>query len=358
MGDTESRTGTTASTAPEPTRRAFLVRAGLVGAGLALGPWAAASAAPRGANATVNRSAGLRTVRFKNGPIMLAGNVYQPPRFDANRKYGAIVVVHPGGGVKEQTAGLYAERLAAQGFVTLAFDASHQGESGGEPRLLESPQARVEDVRAAVDYLNTLAYVDPARIGALGICAGSGYTVKASTLERRIKAVATVSAVDTGAAARRGWTGSGAVSDQIATLEAVAAQRTAEARGTAPRYVEYVPELVDSTTHPDMREAHTYYRTGPNMHRNAPNRMLFTSLDKMMAFTGFDQIDTLLTQPLLVIAGSEAGSLWHSRELHAKAAAQQKELFIIDGATHMDLYAGAHVNQVVAKLTPFYERNV
>ena len=353
MTKRHSMDDTTTRPLADATRRDFLVRAGLVGAGLALGPWAPASAAPR--SATTNLRSGMQSVRFKNGPIMLAGNVYLPPEFSANRQYSALVVVHPGGGVKEQTAGLYAERLAAQGFVTLAFDASHQGESGGEPRLLESPQARVEDVRAAVDFLNTLAYVDAARIGALGICAGSGYTRKASTLERRIKAVATVSAVDTGAAARKGWEGTAPVSTQIATLEAVAAQRTVEARGAAPKYVEYVPELLDSSTHRDMREAHEYYRKGPNMHPNSPNRMLFTSLDKMIAFTGFDQVEKLLTQPLLVVAGSAAGSLWHSRELHAKAPGP-KELFIIDGATHMDLYAGQHVSQVVAKLSPFYKR--
>lgn len=339
------------------SRRSFLARTGLIGAGLAMGPWATAWASGPTGRAG-NEDSAVKSVRFPNGPIMLAGNVYLPKNFDATRRYPAIIAVHPGGGVKEQTAGLYAARLAEQGFVTIAFDASHQGESGGLPRLLENPQARVEDVRAAVDYLTTLSYVDPARIGALGICAGSGYTIKASTLERRIKAVATISAVDTGAAARKGWTGTGNVSDQLATLDAVAKQRTAEAKGAAPMFVEYVPEKIDSSTHRDMREAHTYYRTGQYQHKNAPNKMLFTSLDKMIAFTGFDQIDTLLTQPLLVIAGCEAGSLWHSRELHTRAAAQAKELSIIDGATHMDLYAGAHVEQVLAKLTPFFTRNV
>ena len=185
------------------SRREFLARASVLGAGLALTPWSSVSAAPHRTSIS-NRETKMQHVRLRNGPIMLAANLYLPPQHDTGQKYAAIVVVHPGGGVKEQTAGLYAANLAAQGFVTVAFDASHQGESGGEPRLLESPQARVGDVRAAVDYLTTLAYVDPARIGALGICAGSGYTIKASTLERRIRAVATVSAVDTGASARKG----------------------------------------------------------------------------------------------------------------------------------------------------------
>ena len=337
------------------SRRDFLALTGLAGVGLAVAPWTPAWAGRKG---TSQRVVTMKSVRFRNGSITLAGNLYLPSGFDVSRKYGAIVVVHPGGGVKEQTAGLYAQKMAEQGFVALAFDSSHQGESGGEPRLLENPAARVEDVRSAVDYVTTLAYVNPGRIGCLGICAGSGYTIKAVTTERRIRAVATVSAVDTGAAARKGWEGKAPVSDQIATLEAVAAQRTAEAAGALPRYVEYVPEIIDGTTHRDMREAYEYYRTPRGqMHPNSPNKMLFTSLDKMLAFTGFDQVDTLLTQPLLVIAGSEAGSLWHSQELHAKAKGE-KELFIIKGATHMDLYAGAHVDQVVVRLSPFFKRHV
>jgi uncharacterized protein len=307
---------------------------------------------------TPPRPGAPNSVQFPNDAITMAGHLYVPAGFDPQRKYPAIVVVHPAGGVKEQTAGLYAKSLAEQGFITLAFDASHQGESGGEPRFLEDPSARVEDVRSAVDYLTTLAYVDPDRIGGLGICAGSGYSVKAASTEHRIKALATVSAIDMGAGFRKGWEGKGSVADQIATLNAVAAQRTAEAGGAEPIFINYVPETVDETTHPDMREAHEYYRTpGGHMHPNSQNKMLFTSLDRIFAFTGFDQVDTLLTQPLLVVAGSEAGSLWHSEELYGKAKGE-KELFIIDGATHMDLYAGEHADQAVAKLSPFFQKNL
>ena len=228
------RTGLERDTAtadgPDVGRRDVLARSAVLGAGLAVGPWVSARAAelacgPERRSATAGNVQNVKSVRFRNGPITLVGNVYLPPGFDAGRKYAAIVALHPGGGVKEQTAGLYTQHMAELGFVALAFDASHQGESGGEPRLLESPQSTVEDVRAAVDYLTTQRYVNPGRIGALGICAGSGYTIKASTLERRIRAVATVSAVDTGAAARKDWEGKGPVSDQLATLEAHANPR-------------------------------------------------------------------------------------------------------------------------------------
>ena len=208
-----------------------------------------------------------------------------------------------------------------------------------------------------MDYLTSLPYVDAARIGALGICAGSGTAIKAASTERRIKAVATVSAVDVGAATRKGWDGKAPVADQLAMLESVAKQRTAEAAGAAPVYVNYVPKVGDTTAPRDLQEAADYYLTPRGQHPNAPNKMLLTSLIHLVSFTGFDQVDTLLTQPLLIVAGSEAGSLWHSQELHAKAPGP-KELFIVDGATHMDLYDGEGVGRAMSKLAPFFKTNL
>lgn len=300
----------------------------------------------------------LQGVQFKNQAITMAGNVYSPKGMNKRAKHPAVVVVHPGGGVKEQAAGLYAQKLAEQGFVVLTFDASHQGASGGMPRFLEDPTKRVEDVRSAVDFLTTLAYVDAGRIGALGICAGGGYAIKATTGERRIKSVATVSAVDIGAGTRKGWDGKGPVSDQIAVLDAVAKQRTAEAAGAPPMVVTYVPATPNAATPQDLREASDYYLTPRGQHRNAPNKMLFTSLDKMASFTALDQVDSLLTQPALFIAGSAAGSLWHSQDAY-KLAKGDKELFVVDGATHMTLYDGQeHVAQAMGKLAPFFKRTL
>lgn len=185
-------------------RRGFLANTALIAAVLTVGVLALTVSAdqpkqsnPRSDKALV-REGTMKSIQFRNGTLKMAGNLHLPRGFDAGRKYAAIVVVHPGGGVKEQTAGLYAQKLAEQGFVTLAFDASHQGASEGMPRFLDDPMKRVGDIYSAVDYLTTLAYVDSNRIGALGICAGSGATVKAATTERRIKAIGTVSAVDVG----------------------------------------------------------------------------------------------------------------------------------------------------------------
>ncbi|MFF8028747.1 alpha/beta hydrolase [Streptomyces sp. NPDC007896] len=220
----------------------------------------------------------MQNVTFINAGNTMAGNLYLPDGFSEGRSYLAIVSVHPGGGVKEQTAGLYAGKLAREGFVTLAFDASHQGESGGRPRHLENPASRVEDIRSAVDYLSTLGYVDAGRIGVLGICAGAGYAVNATMTDRRIKAVGTVSPIDIGAAYRLGWDGSEPVAAHLATLDAVAKQRAAEAQGADAAHVPYVPETVDETTVPDMAEAHDYYRTPRARHPRSDNRMLFTSV--------------------------------------------------------------------------------
>lgn len=347
---------TNQAAAGNPSRRKAIAGAAALSAALLTMPQGALAAATQ----TTPLAQGVRMegVSFKNNAIKMAGNIYTPKGFNKGTKYATVVVVHPGGGVKEQAAGLYAQRLAEQGFVALTFDASHQGASGGMPRFLENPTERVEDVRSAVDYLTTLAFVDKERIGALGICAGGGYAIKAATSERRIKAVATVSAVDIGAATRKGWDGKTALADQIAPLDAVAKQRTAEAAGAKPMYVEYVPSKPDATTPPDLREASEYYLTSRGQHPNAPNKMLFSSLDKMYAFTALDQVQSLLVQPSLFIAGSAAGSLWHSEEAYQKAKGE-KELFIVDGATHMTLYDGKeHVALAIGKLSPFFKRTL
>lgn len=169
----------------------------------------------------------MENVYFPNKlGITVAGNIYYPADFDASKSYAAIVIVPPAGGVKEQTAGIYAEKLAGKGFITLPIDPSYQGESGGEPRYREEPLARVEDIRGAVDHLTSLPYVDENRIGALGICAGGGYVVNAAMTERRIRAVGTSVPVNAGRENRAGGS-----QTAIATLEAIVGQRTAERHG-------------------------------------------------------------------------------------------------------------------------------
>lgn len=301
----------------------------------------------------------MSSVNFPNGPIRMAGNLFLPPEFDDQAVYPALVTVHPGGGVKEQTAGLYAARLAEQGFITLAFDALYQGESGGEPHHLEDPAARVEDIRAAVDYLQSLDYVDAERIGVWGICAGGGYAVTATMTDHRVKALGVVSAVNIGASWRRGWYGTGTDADAVATLAAAAQQRTAEAQGAETAFAAYVPVEPDQNTPHDLAQASEYYLTPRAQHPNAQNRYLMAkSLPKIIAYDAFHLVEDLLTQPTLIIAGSEAGSLWASTELHSRVRSEKK-LVIVDGATHMDFYdVPKYVDLAVAEAVPFFQKNL
>ncbi|OPG97363.1 hypothetical protein B2I21_15965 [Chryseobacterium mucoviscidosis] len=299
-----------------------------------------------------------KLVAFKNGQLNMAGNLYLPEGFDESKKYAGIVVVHPGGGVKEQTAGLYAQKLSEQGYVALAYDASHQGESEGEPRLLEDPYVRVEDVRSAVDYVTTLPFVDQEKIGALGICAGGGYAVVAAETERRIKALATVSAVDIGAMFREE---TGSIEAQLQTLEAVAKQRTAEANGAESVFQNYVPdspEAFDEHTPSYLRERYEYYRTPRGQHPNSSNRFLLTSVDKILSFSAIDEkISNFLTQPLLIIAGTEAEDTRDYSKQVFELSNGSKELFWVEGATHISLY-DKDVDRAVPKLTEFFGNNL
>jgi len=296
-----------------------------------------------------------REVKFRNNQIEISAELYLPPGLDKARSYPAVVCTHPAGAVKEQSPALYAGMLAEHGFVVLTFDASHQGASGGEPRFLEDPFARVEDIRCAVDYLTTLRFVDAGRIGAFGICAGAGYSISAATTDRRIKAVAGVSATDAGSAIREGWDGRLPVSEQLKMLEAVSAQRTAEAKGAAVQYMPYVPETVDEKTSVTMRQAHDYYRTPRAQHPNSPNKVMGTSLDKLLTYSATDRIDTLLTQPLLLVVGGESDARRFVTAFHQKAASHDKELVVIEGATHVDLYdVPQYVQLAVAKLATFF----
>ncbi|GAS85952.1 alpha/beta hydrolase [Mycolicibacterium brisbanense] len=301
----------------------------------------------------------MDSVTFANGPISMAGNLFLPPDFDPEQSYPALVTVHPGGGVKEQTAGLYAGKLSEQGFVTLAFDASYQGDSGGDPHHLEDPDARVEDIRAAVDYLQSLDYVDAERIGVWGVCAGGGYAVTATMTDHRIKAVGTVSAVNIGASWRRGWYGTGVDSDALPTLQATAAQRTAEARGAEVAFAPYVPAQLDADTPYDLKQAADYYLTPRAQHPNAQNKYLMSkSLSKIFAFDAFHLVEDLLTQPILMVAGSDAGSLWATTGLHSRVRSDKK-LVIVDGATHMDFYdVPKYVDLAVAEAVPFFHQNL
>ncbi|HBK3295030.1 TPA: alpha/beta hydrolase [Staphylococcus aureus] len=296
----------------------------------------------------------MKKVNFKSNNLNVVANMYFPENFDENNQYPAIVVNHPVGGVKEQTAGLYAERLATLGYVTMAYDASYQGESEGQPHNLENPSSRVEDVRAAVDYFNTLDFIDDSRIGALGICAGGGYTIKAAQTEKRIKAVVGISAADIGQNFRKGWTGNQDEKDINPLLEQVAEQRKAEANGAPQKLVGFVPEEPTEDMDQETKDGWEYYRTPRAQHERSINQFPFISFDRIIEFTAFDLVDKLLTQPVLFIAGSEAGTLWQSENAYERAL-EPKDIHIVEGANHFDMYdKEPFVTEAVEKMNSFY----
>lgn len=286
----------------------------------------------------------------------ISGLLFTPDNLESGEHYPAIVICNPAGAVKEQVPSTYARAMAEAGFIALAFDTFYQGESGGFPRRVEDPSARVEDIRCAVDYLVALPFVDSARIAALGICSGGGYAANAAMTERRIKAVAGVSTTDPGSWMRNGIDGSVTPQEQIETLEAICAGRTSEVLGGEEVLIPYVPDEVDSSTPPALAGGHDYYCTDRGRHPRAQNRVKGATGAAIMAFDCFNFADTLLTQPLLLIAGAEADTLHFSERLFSLAPGE-KELVRIPGAGHVDLYdREPYLSEALHHLIAFFGR--
>jgi fermentation-respiration switch protein FrsA (DUF1100 family) len=297
-------------------------------------------------------------VRFKSNGLKIAGHLYLPDDYKEGEKRSAIVVAHPCGGVKEQTAGLYAKKLSEKGFITLAFDASYQGESEGEPRFLEDPFSRAEDVKSAVTFLETRDDVDEQRIGAFGICASGGYVPFAAETDRRIKAVGTVSAVDMGDFVRNGLRNS-VIPNLEHLLEESNKARIEEAKGQPPRLEHIVPntpEEVPKDAPSSIREATDYYRTPRAQHPNSQNWILVRSIDRIAEYSSYDHVHMISPHPLLMIAGTKADTRYFS-EMAIEKAKEPKELFLIEGATHISLYdKKEYVNPAVDKLNNFFNQ--
>ncbi|MEU9399657.1 alpha/beta hydrolase [Streptomyces sp. NPDC048242] len=299
-----------------------------------------------------------QNVTFDSAGLKLAGTLFTPDEYSGDR-LPAVVVSHPAGGVKEQTASVYAERLAREGFAALVFDAAYQGESEGTPRGLENPFQRAEDVRAAVTYLTTRDDVDPARIGALGICASGGYVPFAAQTDHRIKAVGTVSAADTGDLFRRGLGRTQGPEALEAMLDQAGALRTAEARGEAPVMQNWVPESQEGLEEGTLwREGSEYYYTERGLHCRSNTGWVLRSIDQLAQYDSYALIRLVAPRPLLMIIGSKADTAYFSREAVAEAGDNAK-LFVVEGATHVDLYdKDEYVTPAVAELTGFFGKHL
>ncbi|GGC57467.1 hypothetical protein GCM10011387_08840 [Pedobacter quisquiliarum] len=305
-------------------------------------------------------SVNIHPVKYKLNGIEIAANVYTPANYNADDKFPAIVIAHPNGGIKEQTAGLYAQRLAEAGYVTIAADAAFQGASGGMPRHTDKPANRVEDIHGMADFISRYRGVDPSRLGVLGICGGGGYTLKAAQADKRLKAVATLSMFNSGEVRRNGFQNA-----QVATiqerLEKATLARTQEAAGQEIQYAgiaSVTDEEIAKTSTDLYREGYEYYYRS-HAHPNSTFLYTMSSMLDLMTWDATSNID-LINQPLLMIAGSRADTKYMTDAAFSKVTkAKSKELYIIDAATHIQTYwKPEYVTQAVNKLTNFYKANL
>ncbi|MBO3273714.1 alpha/beta hydrolase [Pseudomonas schmalbachii] len=305
----------------------------------------------------------VQKVTFKNQYQMdVVGNLFVPKGLDPNGKSPAIVVGHPMGAVKEQSANLYAQKLADQGFVTLSLDLSFWGESEGQPRNAVLPDLYAEDFSAAVDFLGTRSFIDRERIGALGICGSGSFVISAAKIDPRMKAIATVSMYDMGAANRNGLRHSQTLEQRKQVIAAAAQQRYVEFTGGKALYTSGTVHELTADTHPIQREFYDFYRTPRGEFTPAGSSPELTthptlsSNAKFMNFYPFNDIETISPRPMLFIAGEEAHSKEFSEEAY-RLAGEPKELYIVPGAGHVDLYDRVELIPF-DKLTRFFRDNL
>ena len=305
----------------------------------------------------------LQKVTFRNQYQMnVAGNLFTPKTLNRNAKAPAVIVGHPMGAVKEQSANLYATMMAERGFVALSLDLPFWGESDGQPRNLVSPDIYAEGFSAAVDFLGTQAFVDKARIGAIGICGSGSFVISAAKIDPRMKAIATVSMYDMGAANRNALRHSQTVEQRKQIIAAAADQRYVEFTGGEAKYTSGTVHELTASSHPIEREFYDFYRTRRGEFTpkgSSPQLTTHPTLSsnvKFMNFYPFNDIETISPRPMLFVTGDQAHSREFSEDAY-KRAAEPKELVFVPGAGHVDLYD--RVNLIPwDKLESFFNRHL
>ncbi|KAI4619151.1 uncharacterized protein J4E88_008634 [Alternaria novae-zelandiae] len=294
--------------------------------------------------------------------MTVAGNLFLPDNLDRTINASAIVVGHPMGAVKEQSANLYATKMAEQGFVTISVDVSYWGGSDGEPRNVVHPDVYAETFSAAVDYLGLQDYIDRERIGAIGICGSGSFVLSAAKIDPRIKAIATASMYDMGAVTRNGLQRAQSLEQRKQVIATAAAQRWVEASGGETEYTGGTPQAVTNETDPVGREFYDFYRTSRGEFTpagSAPNLTTYPTLSsqtKFMNFYPFSDLDSISPRPVMFISGDIAHSREFSQDAY-DAAAEPKELIWIPGAGHVDLYDRVDLIPF-NRLTAFFQQNL
>lgn len=330
---------------PNERRRDLLKMAGLGAAALGVG---GLTGAPVFAQATddwdktfaKSDAVDHHKVSFANRyGVTLVGDLYRPKGLGTGRR-AALAVAGPFGAVKEQSAGLYAQTMAERGFITLAFDPSYVGESGGTVRDVASPDINTEDFMAAVDHLGLHEAVDRERIGLIGICGFGGMALNAAAVDKRVKAVATTSMYDMSRVMAKGYYDAMTPQQRTAALEGMSRQRWADVEAGKPAMAGGLPDSLDGIDDPVIRMYHGYYKTERGYHPRSVNSNGGWTVTNPLSFMNMPlltYVAEIAPRPMLVIAGSEAHSRYFSEDAHA-AAAEPKELMIIEGANHVDLY--------------------
>lgn len=305
----------------------------------------------------------VQKVTFKNQYKMnIAGNLYLPKDMDKSKKHAAIIVGHPMGAVKEQSADLYAVKMAERGFVTMSVDLAFWGGSDGQSRNAVAPELYAETFSAAVDYLGTGPFADREKIGAIGICGSGSFAISAAKIDPRLKAVATISMYDMGAANRNGLNHSLTLAQRKQIIADAAEQRYVEFQGGATKYTSGTVHEITEKSNPIEREFYDFYRTPRGEFTPAGSSPLLTthptlsSNTKFMNFYPFNDIETISPRPLLFITGDQAHSKEFSEDAY-KRAAEPKELYYVAGAGHVDLYDRAELIPF-DKLESFFKANL
>lgn len=302
----------------------------------------------------------IHPVKYKLHGLDIVANVYTPVNYNPNQKYPAIVVAHPNGGIKEQVAGLYAQRLAERGYITITMDAAYQGGSGGEPRSVDKPQFRIEDIHGAADFITRYAGVDAERLGLLGICGGGGYSLSAAKADKRFKSIATLSMFNSGRVRRNGFADSqlDTIQERLRQVTAARAQEMAGGEILYSGDANLTDAQIAALPFEMYRQGYEYYWK-THAHPNSTFKYTTSSLLDLMRWDATDELE-LIDQPLLMIAGSKADSLYMTEDAFPKATgAKDKELFKIEGATHIETYwVPEYVEAALGKLTPFFGRTL